>query len=194
MQILHAIGLTADRKLAERVRLALADSDPQVLKAARAAARSMKMDLKPRAPHTGPKIEGLSVDSVITEAVKTKGDPSEGEALFSSLNCVNCHTVRQDEVAKGPYLGTIATTYKRPELAEAVMRPSKTLAQGFVTNVFALDDGRTLTGFVTQEAADSVTIRTSDAKEVKIPHVEHRGTGQERDLGDARGAGQRHYC
>ncbi|HEU5119283.1 MAG TPA: heme-binding domain-containing protein, partial [Isosphaeraceae bacterium] len=88
---------------------------------------------------------------------------------FSSLSCVNCHTIRQDEPAKGPYLGTIATTYKRSELAEAVLRPSKTLAQGFVTNVFALDDGRTLTGFVTQEAADSVTIRTSDAKEVKIP-------------------------
>ncbi len=169
LQMLQAIRLSADRRLAERVRLALADTDPQVLKAAQNAAKALKMDLKPRKPHTGPKIEGLSVDSVIADAVKTKGDTSEGEALFSSLSCVNCHTIRQDEAAKGPYLGTIATTYKRPELAEAVMRPSKTLAQGFVTNVFALEDGRTLTGFVTQEAADSVTIRTSDAKEIKIP-------------------------
>ncbi|HEU5118861.1 MAG TPA: HEAT repeat domain-containing protein, partial [Isosphaeraceae bacterium] len=57
LQMLQAIRLSSDRKLAERVRLALADTDSQVVKAAQNAAKALKMDLKPRKPHTGPKIE-----------------------------------------------------------------------------------------------------------------------------------------
>jgi putative heme-binding domain-containing protein len=39
----------------------------------------------------------------------------------------------------------------------------------FATNQFLLDDGRTLTGFVSQEAADKVTVRDIEGKEYQIP-------------------------
>ena len=42
-------------------------------------------------------------------------------------------------------------------------------AQGFVTNVFALDDGQVVTGFVVTEAADKVIIRNADGVELEIP-------------------------
>ena len=64
-----------------------------------------------------------------------------------------------DQPTKGPYLGNIAKTYKRKELAEAIILPSKTIAQGFQTNIFLMDNGKTVTGYVTREAADKVTIR-----------------------------------
>ena len=48
------------------------------------------------------------------------------------------------------------------------MLPNKQLAQGFVTNVFTLDSGLTRTGFVTQEAADKVTIRDATGQEFVI--------------------------
>lgn len=38
-----------------------------------------------------------------------------------------------------------------------------------MTNVFALDDGKVVTGFVVSEAADKVTIRNADGVELEIP-------------------------
>ena len=70
---------------------------------------------------------------------------------------------------KGPFLGTIATIYKRRELAEAILVPNKTIAQGFVANHFELKDGTELDAFVVREAADAVTVRTVAAVEQTIP-------------------------
>jgi len=45
----------------------------------------------------------------------------------------------------------VAKTYKRGQLAESVLLPNKSIAQGFVTYLFVLDNGTTVTGFVTSE-------------------------------------------
>ena len=89
--------------------------------------------------------------------------------MFGQLGCTGCHTVKTDEPLKGPFLGTIATIYKRRELAEAILVPNKTLAQGFVANHFELKDGSEVDGFVVREAADAVTVRTIAAVEQTIP-------------------------
>ena len=111
----------------------------------------------------------MKTDRVLEAVMRAKGDKATGDRLFTQLNCVNCHTVKQSDPPKGPFLGTIATTYKRRELAEAILLPSKTIAQGFNTNIFALEDGRTLTGFVVKEAADVVTVRDADGRRTLIP-------------------------
>lgn len=169
-QILQAVALIDHQASADRVLKALNDPSPEVASAAREAARELGLDPnKDAALAVGPKLETMSVDDILGTVVAAKGDRGAGERLFNRLTCINCHTVRADEPPKGPFLGTIATTYKRRELAEAILQPSKTIAQGFATNVLALEDGRTLTGFVTREAADSVTLRDAEAKEVQVP-------------------------
>jgi putative heme-binding domain-containing protein len=77
---------------------------------------------------------------------------------------------------KGPFLGNIATLYRRRELAEAILDPNKTMAQGFVTNQFTLIDGTVKTGFVTREAADIVSIRdiAGQQQNVKVSDVVKR--------------------
>lgn len=97
-----------------------------------------------------------------------KGDISFGERLFTKAKCTQCHTVRQDEVQKGPYLGNIARTYKRPELATAVIDPSKSIAQGFITNIIQTHDDETITGFVTNEQNDRVVLRDAQGKEFLV--------------------------
>ena len=170
VQILHAVALIDHQASADRVLKAINDPSPEVASAAREAARELGLDPnKDAALAVGPKLESMKVDDILGTIVDTKGDRGAGERLFQRLTCVNCHTVRADEPPKGPFLGTIATTYKRRELAESILAPSKTIAQGFATNVLALEDGRTLTGFVTNEAADSVTLRDAEAKEIQIP-------------------------
>jgi putative heme-binding domain-containing protein len=88
--------------------------------------------------------------------------------LFTQQGCVACHTVKPDQTLKGPYFGNIAATYGRPALAEAILEPGKSVAQGFATNVFRMNDGREHMGFVVREAAQLVTFRTVAAQEVTV--------------------------
>ena len=139
---------------------------PAVKAAAEAAIQELKLGDDQKA---GPKVSTLKLDDAVTRAVAEKGDIELGAVLFERMNCTKCHTTRKDQPLRGPFLGTIANTYKRKDLAEAILIPSKTLAQGFVTNVFALNDGKVVTGFVVTEAADKVTIRNADGVELEIP-------------------------
>ena len=113
-------------------------------------------------------VGAMPADEAIAAVVALKGDRGRGEHLFNQLACVACHTTKADLPPKGPYLGNTAAIYKRAELAAAVLEPSKTIAQGFTTNMVVLDDGRVVTGFVTREASDTLSLRLADATEMTI--------------------------
>jgi putative heme-binding domain-containing protein len=117
----------------------------------------------------GPAISTLKPEDVLRNVTKLKGDPSRGETLFVQQGCVACHTVAAGQPLKGPYLGNIAQTYKRSELAEAILYPNKTIAQGFATNTLTMKDKSVQTGFIIQEGAEKVTLRNIAGQEVVIP-------------------------
>ncbi|MDB6069421.1 MAG: Trehalose utilization [Verrucomicrobiales bacterium] len=164
-QILQAITLTKQRSWSDRVLTALNDPDPAVLAAARDAAKTLKLD---PAAAAAPKLATLDPGKILDAVLEAKGDAAVGQQIFLQAGCVACHTLAKDEPQRGPYLGTIADTYKRRELAEAILDPNKTIAQGFVTNIFEMADGSTQLGFVTTEAADKVVIRNVAAQEITL--------------------------
>jgi putative heme-binding domain-containing protein len=181
LQILRAAEKMKDNSQQEQIVAALQNADPQVAKLAAEVVKKNKIDpakVAAAAKPSGPAIATLKVDDVIESVLKTKGDRARGEQLFTSVGCVACHTVKQGEPLKGPFLGNIADTYKRRELAEAILIPNKTLAQGFVTNNFTLKDGTVHMGFVTQEAADKVSVRNVAAQEIvmKVSDIAKRET------------------
>ncbi len=168
-QIINAAVFADDKSRAAQIVAALTDPDAAVAKAAQEAVKKLKLDpAKLAAKPTGPLISTMKVDDVIAQVLTTKGDKTRGETLFTQAACVACHTVKKDEPVKGPFLGNIAETYKRKELAEAILLPNKTIAQGFVTNLFTMKDGSVQMGFVTQEAADKVVIRNIAAQEITL--------------------------
>ena len=115
-----------------------------------------------------PRIATIGVDAALKQFTLTKGDIAHGKRLFKEANCTACHTVTKQAEQQGPYLGNIAATYTRQQLAEAVLQPNKTIAQGFATTSILTIDGRVVIGFVTKEQADQVTLRDAQAKEHKI--------------------------
>ncbi|QEH39132.1 Cytochrome c [Aquisphaera giovannonii] len=134
-----------------------------------------------KAPAPGslePRIGTLAMAEVLDAMPRTHGDPRRGERLFTELSCVTCHTVRRDEPAKGPSLAEVSKTYKRRELAEQVLSPSKNIAKGYATQVFALNDGTVFEGFVVRETPEALTVRNVSAQEKTIPagDVEDRKT------------------
>ncbi|MBL9127490.1 MAG: hypothetical protein JNL97_07585 [Verrucomicrobiales bacterium] len=169
-RILRASAEIGDASRASAIVSALDDPHPEVAAAAREAVRKLRIDpqqLKNEANQA--KVGDKPVPEIVERVTGLRGDARRGEQLFVQLSCNGCHTVRVEEASKGPFLGTIAQTYRRRELAEAILVPTKTLAQGFVTHHFELADGTELDGFVVREAADSVTIRTVTAEEIRIP-------------------------
>jgi len=166
-QILKAVAEIKHNAYADKVLAALDDPDKQVAAAAKQAAGKMKLEKK--AKDNGPLIGTLKIADVIAQVVKTKGDVALGEQLFTRQTCIACHTTSQDQPQKGPYLGNIAQTYKRPDLAENILDPNKTIAQGFVTEMFTLKDGTQQMGFVTLESADNVKVRNIAAQEFTYP-------------------------
>lgn len=154
------IKLAAELKnhhLDARIAASLTDFHPDVVKAAQAAVKRLRIQL-PGADKT-PKIDTLKIEEALAQAVKMKGDPALGEAVFIKAACAACHTVSQDQPQKGPYLGNIANTYRRNDLAISILDPNKTIAQGFATHLLTLKNENTLMGFITKEADDEVRLR-----------------------------------
>lgn len=173
---LTAIRRARRRDLSEKVLMSLQSTEDKVREIAESIAEDWK--LEPSPTPAGPPIEELAEADVLAQAIAHKGDVNRGRVLFEQLQCAKCHTVKKSEALRGPYLPNVAKTYKRPQLAEAVLLPNRSIAQGFVTNVFVLDDGRQIIGFVTNEGDIELTVRDNEGTEMKIPveSIEDRAT------------------
>lgn len=118
-----------------------------------------------------------SIEDIMLAMDKIKGDPALGEKLFVQQGCIACHSIRKDEVMKGPFMGQIGSIMNRKQIAESILKPNASISQGFATTVIMTKDGKTQMGFVTSESADKIvlrgitgtpyTINTSDIKERK---------------------------
>ncbi|NBQ25424.1 MAG: DUF853 family protein, partial [Verrucomicrobia bacterium] len=142
--------------LDDRIRVSLNDPDEAVAQQARRAARRLRIEAL--AKDTTALIQSLSLEQALVNVVQEKGDPALGEAIFMRASCQMCHTINQDQEQKGPYLGNIANTYRREDLAKAILMPGNTIAQGFATHVIELSDGEEITGFVVQESGEEVVV------------------------------------
>lgn len=161
--LIQAAAELKNRTLDDRIRIAMTDLDPSVAKAAKDAAKTLK--IQAAGADKTPKIATLDPDKALQQVIAHKGNAALGEAVFARATCSACHTVTQDEAQKGPYLGNIVETYKRPELAVSILDPNKTIAQGFKTNVFTFNDDSVAMGFVTDEQGEQVTIRDIASQE-----------------------------
>jgi putative membrane-bound dehydrogenase-like protein len=161
-QIIEAIGAVKHQGSASRVLVALEDADPQVRAAAQRVAKEMRLV---RAEDKTPKIGSLKVEEALAAVIQAKGDVALGEQVFNRATCSACHTTNESQAQKGPYLGNIAQTYKRADLAQNILDPNQTIAQGFASEMITLKDGSQQVGFVTLESAGSVKIRNVAAQE-----------------------------
>ena len=139
------------------------DSDARVRQAAVRAMRHFKIEETNN--DTSPQVASLQADQVLSQVKAMKGDVGLGEAIFTKAACASCHTVREDDPQKGPYLGNIAAIYPRNELAEAILHPNKSIAQGFATNLVTMKDDRAVMGFVTEETPDKLVMRDMASQE-----------------------------
>lgn len=88
------------------------------------------------------------------------GSVERGIEIFfgnAAASCRRCHKVKGDGSDVGPDLSAVSKENSREYLLESIVNPNAKIAKGFETVVFAMDDGRILSGIIKGE--DEKTFR-----------------------------------
>ena len=116
----------------------------------------------------GPKLGERTVDEILALVEERRGDRGVGLELFVAKKCITCHSTGPDSAGLGPSLANAAGIYNRRQLAESILLPHKSIAQGFATTAVLLEDGTSLVGFVTSEAAELLVMRDALGAEHRV--------------------------
>jgi quinoprotein glucose dehydrogenase len=122
------------------------------------------------------------------------GDSQRGMSLFTTkteLECLRCHKVRNPSGEAfggevGPDLSGIGGRQTRAYLLEAIVDPSKQIAQGFESVVLATTDGKVHTGVLRGEDDHEVRLITAEGTIVAVPKssIDERKRGPSAMPGD----------
>jgi putative heme-binding domain-containing protein len=103
---------------------------------------------------------------MILSAELNTGDARRGSKVYERLQCNSCHgggvTPGQEGRLFGPDLAGITRRLSRAELADAMVYPSKQVADRFKAQEVQLKDGEPLTGFITEQTEDAVMLAARD--------------------------------
>jgi len=113
----------------------------------------------------------------------TGGDAARGKEVFfgnAAASCRRCHKINGEGSDVGPDLSEIAKTKSRDYLLEAIVDPNAKIAEGFETAVFAMEDGRVLSGVVRGEDEKTFRIVTPTGETLTIEKsaIDDRAKGQ----------------
>ncbi len=97
------------------------------------------------------------------------GDATRGQASYDKGLCSACHRFGELGQAAGPDLTDVARRFKRADLLEAILYPSKTISDQWASVDIVTTDKKSISGVVTTESADSVTIAPMTGVPVTIP-------------------------
>jgi len=117
-----------------------------------------------------------SIEDVMLSLGKIKGNAQKGAGLFNTQGCVACHSITNDQVLKGPFMGQIGSIMNREQIAESILKPNASISQGFSTVQISTKGGDNYVGFVTGESSDRLTIRNivGEATELKKADIAER--------------------
>ncbi len=102
------------------------------------------------------------------------GSADAGRVLYEK-SCAVCHrfgeAIGRDV---GPDLTTIASRFKKRDVLEAILWPSKTISEQYQSEMFELNDGKIVTGVIVRENAANVFVRTAESPErpVAVPKAQ----------------------
>jgi putative heme-binding domain-containing protein len=137
---------------------------------------------------TGPAAFGLDTSLIFQTAAKltpeeifefqTKqdqaGSPDAGRPIFDKV-CASCHRFGEaigNDV--GPDLTTVASRFKKRDVLESILWPSKVISDQYKSEMFELKDGKILSGVIVRENANNVFLRTAENPDrpVAVPKAE----------------------
>jgi putative heme-binding domain-containing protein len=125
------------------------------------------VDLEKIAARKG-QIGEMSIEDVILTLTKAKWNVALGEKIFTRQGCIACHTTEKGQPLKGPFMGQVGAVLTRDQIAESILKPNASIAQGFATVSVETKEKNMYLGFVTAESAEEIELRDITGKATKI--------------------------
>jgi putative membrane-bound dehydrogenase-like protein len=97
------------------------------------------------------------------------GSIEAGRKLFEAAVCAKCHRIEQVGTGVGPDLTTLSSRFKRRDILEAIVYPSRALTDQYKSFLVATKDGQVLNGMKAPDEGDHIVLLLSDASTVKLP-------------------------
>jgi putative heme-binding domain-containing protein len=114
----------------------------------------------------------MTPEQILEHHSKTEkaGTPELGRADYEE-KCAACHIFGGIGKEVGPDLTTIASRFKRRDILDAILFPSKVISDQYQAEMIQLKDGSIVTGVLVRESAAVVLLRTGENpdKPVSIP-------------------------
>ena len=101
-----------------------------------------------------------SIENIMLAIAEIPGDPLKGKKLFTQQGCVACHSTEKGETLKGPFMGQIGSIMNREQIAESIIKPNASISQGFASVYIETKDGKGYSGFISEETAKKLVLRT----------------------------------
>jgi putative heme-binding domain-containing protein len=103
-----------------------------------------------------------------------KGGSAEAGRPLYEQRCAACHRFGAIGKDVGPDLTTITSRFKRRDVLESVLWPSKVISDQYQAEMFELNDGKVVAGLIVRESANAVLVRTGDNpdKPVAVPKAQ----------------------
>ena len=121
------------------------------------------------APGQGAK---MTPEEILAYHVKDeKGGSAEAGRVPFEKQCAICHRFGGIGKDVGPDLTTIASRFKKQDVLDSILWPSKVISDQYQAEMFELKDGKLVTGVIVRETAAAVLVRTAENpdKPVAIP-------------------------
>ncbi len=101
----------------------------------------------------------------------TGGNPETGRWIFfnhENAQCMRCHSYDDMGGNAGPRLNGVASRITRPQILEALIKPSARLAPGFGVVTLQLKSGKTISGVLQSETKDSLILKSGDRQNTGV--------------------------
>ena len=102
-------------------------------------------------------------DQILDNHVKDEkgGSAEAGRALYEK-QCAGCHRFGALGKDVGPDLTTITSRFKKKDILESILWPSKIISDQYQAEMLELTDGAIVTGMLVRENANALLIRTGE--------------------------------
>ena len=101
-----------------------------------------------------------------------RGNADNGEKVFMRAKCADCHVFGSIGTGGGPDLSTVISRFRRSEILESIMYPSKVISDQYTALTVQLKNNDTVSGLVVAEGDDLLTLISPTGERMEIPKSE----------------------
>lgn len=104
-----------------------------------------------------------------------KGSAERGRVVFNRAKCVNCHIFGAEGKGGGPDLSNVVKRFRRREILEAIMYPSKVISDQYQSTIVDLKNNDTQSGMIAADTDTTLTLITPTGEKIEINKADIAG-------------------